>query len=159
AAGRAAALGVVASGCSRRVDGVGQYASGLSDVPDAKVAIHGTDGSEVDRVAGNAIADIQAFWTEQMPLVFGKPYKPVSGFYSVDPNGDRPAPCTTSPADIRGNAFYCPTRDIVAWDRVGLLPELQRKFGKFLVAMVLAHEWGHAIQHRTSMPSSRTIVI
>jgi predicted metalloprotease len=42
---------------------------------------------------------------------------------------------------------------------VGLFPDLQKRFGSFLIAMVLAHEWGHAIQHRTEMPSDRTIVI
>ena len=69
------------------------------------------------------------------------------------------APCTEDPSDIRGNAFYCPSRDIVAWDRKILLPRLQQRFGDFLVAMVLAHEWGHAIQKRTKLPSDRTIVV
>ncbi|HVQ96156.1 MAG TPA: neutral zinc metallopeptidase [Mycobacteriales bacterium] len=154
-----AALSVLASGCAQVVDGRGTYSSGLSDVPDAKVQIEGSDNSKVDKIAGNAIADIQAFWTQQMPAAFGKPYKPVSKFFSIDPGGSKSAPCTTSPSDIRGNAFYCPTQDIVAWDRVKLFPELEKQFGPFLIAMVLAHEWGHAIQRRTEMPSNRTIVV
>jgi predicted metalloprotease len=154
-----AGVGVLASGCSQLVVGAGSFSSGLTDVPDAKININGTDNGKIDKIAGNAIADVQAFWTQQLPANFGKQYKPVSAFFSVDPSGDKSAPCTNSPSDIRGNAFYCPTRDIVAWDRVGLFPDLQRKFGPFLIAMVLAHEWGHAIQHRTEMPSNRTIVI
>jgi predicted metalloprotease len=154
-----AALSVLASGCSQVVAGQGSYSSGLADVPDAKIQINGTDGGKVDKIAGNAIADIQAFWTQQMPVVFKKQYKPVTAFYSVDPGGDKSAPCTNSPSDIRGNAFYCPTQDIVAWDRVNLFPDLQKRFGPFLIAMVLAHEWGHAIQHRSEMPSTRTIVV
>jgi predicted metalloprotease len=154
-----AVLGMFATGCAQLVAGVGSYSSGLSDVPDAKVQINGATGGQIDRTAGNAISDIQAFWTEQMPAVFGKTYRPVSAFYSVDPSGDKSAPCTNSPSDIRGNAFYCPTQDIVAYDRVGLFPDLQKRFGSFLIAMVLAHEWGHAIQHRTEMPSNRTIVV
>ncbi|MEN3361919.1 MAG: hypothetical protein V7637_5901 [Mycobacteriales bacterium] len=157
--GALAALSALVGGCAQVIDGQGSYSSGLSDVPDAKIQINGTDNGQVDKIAGNAIADIQAFWTQQLPDVFNKQYKPVSAFFSVDPGGDKAAPCTNSPSDIRGNAFYCPTQDIVAWDRVNLFPELQRQFGPFLIAMVLAHEWGHAIQHRTQMPSTHTIVI
>jgi predicted metalloprotease len=154
-----AAVGVLLSGCARLVDGVGTYSSGLSNVPDASTKIRGTDNGPIDKTAGNAIDDIQRFWTQQMPQVFGKPYRPVSAFYSVDPGGDQPAPCTNSASDIRGNAFYCPTQDIVAWDRKVLFPDLAKRFGSFLIAMVLAHEWGHVIQHRTSLPSNRTIVL
>jgi predicted metalloprotease len=154
-----AAAGILASGCTQALNGAGRYSSGLSGVPDAKVQINGSDGGDIDKLAGNAIADLQAFWAQQMPQVFGKPYKPVSGFFSVDPNGDRPAPCTDTASDIRGNAFYCPSQDIIAWDRATLFPELEKRFGPFLIAMVLAHEWGHVIQHRTTMPSNRTIVV
>jgi len=154
-----AVLGMLISGCSQVIDGRGQYESGLSTVADAKVQISGTDNGDIDRIVGNAIADVQAFWTEQMPAAFGEPYKPVKGFFSVDPSGDKAAPCTNSPSDIRGNAFYCPNQDIVAWDRVGLFPDLKRKFGDFLIAMVIAHEWGHAIQHRTKLPGSKTIIV
>jgi predicted metalloprotease len=154
-----AVLAVLASGCAQEVPGLGRYSSGRTQVADAKVGIEGTDNGEIDRLAGNAISDIEKFWTEQMPEVFNERYDKVKGFYSVDPDGGRAAPCTDDASDIRGNAFYCPSRDIVAWDRKGLFPLLQKRFGDFLVAMVLAHEWGHAIQKRTRMPSSRTIVV
>jgi predicted metalloprotease len=153
------ASAVLASGCAVTVEGSGQYSSGLSDVPDAEVSINGTNGSQVDKIAGNAIVDIQAYWKQQMPAVFGKAYRPVTAFYSVDPSGSKLAPCTSSPSDIRGNAFYCPSQDIVAWDRKELFPDLDKRFGHYLIAMVLAHEWGHAIQHRTKLPSDRTIVL
>ncbi len=154
-----ATLAMLLSGCAQLVNGAGKYSTGQSNVPDAKVQIRGTDGGEIDRIAGNAIADIQAFWTAQMPKVFGKPYKPVSAFFSVDPDGNQSAPCTNSASDIRGNAFYCPTQDIVAWDRKVLFPDLAKRFGDFLIAMVLAHEWGHVIQHRSTLPSNRTVVL
>jgi predicted metalloprotease len=157
----AVAAGVVAvllSGCAQQIPGLGSYAT-TSGAPNAKVDIVGGTGHGVDVVAGNAISDIQKFWTEQMPRTFGEKYQPVKAFYSIDPDGSRAAPCTDSPADIRGNAFYCPSQDIVAWDRKGLFPELQQKFDPFLITMVLAHEWGHAIQKRTKLPSNRTIVV
>ncbi|MFL6130125.1 MAG: neutral zinc metallopeptidase [Mycobacteriales bacterium] len=154
-----AVLALLAAGCAQQVPGLGRYSSGRTQVADARITIHGTDHGQIDTLAGNAISDIEKFWTEQMPEVFSERYDRVKAFYSIDPDGSRAAPCTDNAADIRGNAFYCPARDIVAWDRNGLFPDLQKRFGDFLVAMVLAHEWGHAIQKRTRMPSNRTIVV
>lgn len=130
-------------------------------VPDAQVPIIGTDHSQGDRLAGNAISDIQAFWTEQMPKAFdGKKYQPVSGgFYSIDPaEHGQSLPCGATARDIGGNAFYCPSGDLVAWDRRQLLPTLVADYGTYTVALVLSHEWGHAIQKRAVARSERTIV-
>ncbi|HEX5495544.1 MAG TPA: neutral zinc metallopeptidase [Mycobacteriales bacterium] len=158
-----AVAGMGASACTETVPGVGSF-SPLKSSPDARIPIRGLPNGRptaVDRIAGNAISDIQHFWSTEMPAAFGKNYRPVSGgIYSVDPrdSGQR-VPCVDKPADILGNAFYCPTADAVAWDRVGLLPTLDKQFGPFPIAMVLAHELGHAIQSRTSEPGHRTIVI
>jgi hypothetical protein len=71
------------------------------------------------------------------------------GFFAVLPSsGDLP-PCAAAASDISGNAFYCADRDVVAWDAEQLLPELRDKFGDFVIPVVLAHEWGHAIQARS----------
>jgi predicted metalloprotease len=154
-----AAIAVLATGCAQEIPGLGTYSSGRGSVGDAKVTIENTDKGEIDRIAGNAVSDIQKFWTEEMPDSFKEKYEPVKAVYSIDPDGSVAAPCTDDASDIRGNAFYCPSQDIVAWDRKGLFPQLQSQFGDFLVAMVLAHEWGHAIQKRTKAPSNRTIVL
>jgi predicted metalloprotease len=154
----AGAVVVLLSGCTQEIPGLGRYAS-RRPVANAKINVNGSTGEGVDIVAGNAIADIQQYWTDQLPKVFGEKYEPVKAFYSIDPDGNRPAPCTDNASDIRGNAFYCPSRDIVAWDRKGLFPELQQRFDPFLITMVLAHEWGHVIQRRTKLPSNRTIVV
>jgi predicted metalloprotease len=50
--------------------------------------------------------------------------------------------------NVRGNAFYCKKSNFIAYDDVHLMPELARTFGTFSLALVLAHEWGHAIQDR-----------
>ncbi|MGZ5398233.1 MAG: neutral zinc metallopeptidase, partial [Mycobacterium sp.] len=52
--------------------------------------------------------------------------------------------------------FYCSTEDVVAWDAQQLLPELQDKFGPFTIAVVMAHEWGHAVQARSNF-TGRTV--
>lgn len=154
---------VTASGCTQTVAGSGRFDVPRQRVADAKVAIEGLPGGRptaVDTIAGNAIADIQRYWKAEFPAVFdGRRYAPPKGgFYSVDPDAAGAVPCVRSAADIRGNAFYCPSRDVVAWDRVQLLPQLEQRYGTFLVAMVLAHEWGHVIQAKSGVDPDRTIV-
>jgi predicted metalloprotease len=61
-------------------------------------------------------------------------------------------PCSPTDIDqVLFNAFYCPPDDAVSWDQEGLFPELASKYGDFTVAVVLAHEWGHAIQARAHL--------
>ena len=153
-----AVVAALATGCAQEIPGLGTYAARAA-APDAKLDVVNGTNVGVDIVAANAISDIQKYWSEQMPKVFGEKYEPVKKYYSIDPDGSTAAPCTDSPKEIRGNAFYCPSQDIVAWDRKVLFPELQQRFDPFLITMVLAHEWGHAIQKRTKLPSNRTIVV
>jgi predicted metalloprotease len=156
-----AVVGIVVAGCTQTVSGSPRFAgqAAAQDAPNAHVPIHGTDGSEVDHIAANAIADLQSYWTVQMPKVFGRTYRPVhGGFFSVDPRKGGRIPCAGNASEVRGNAFYCPTRDVVVWDRPGLLTALDKRFGRYTIALVLAHEWGHAIQARTTRPG-RTIVV
>ncbi|HEX3815827.1 MAG TPA: neutral zinc metallopeptidase [Mycobacteriales bacterium] len=155
---------LVLAGCGSGGGSAGDnlVSSTPSDAPDANVPIKGTDNGKVDKIAGDAISDIQGFWKMQMPKVFnGKAYQPVTGgFFSVDPSAsDSLPPCATSMAEIKGNAFYCPSKDVVVWDRTGLLQQMIQNFGKYAAAMILAHEWGHAIQARSQEPGSKTIVL
>lgn len=150
------------AGCGSHTSGGHPFHAKATDAPDANVPIHGTDNGKIDKIAGNAITDIQGFWTKEMPKVFKKQYEPVKGgFFSVDPSTDKTLPpCAQSMDDIKGNAFYCPSKDVVVWDRTGLLQQMTQNFGKYSAAMILAHEWGHAIQARSQMPSqTKTIVV
>ena len=121
------------------------------------ITITGDADSPVNKIAITAIADLQKYWTDEYPKLYGSEYKPVDGgFYAVIPaSGDLP-PCASDAADISGNAFYCGSKDVVAWDAENLLPELQAKFGDFVIPIVLAHEWGHAIQARSNF-TARTV--
>lgn len=108
------------------------------------------DASEpVNRIAAAAIDDLQSYWTTQFPALYGSEYEPVSGgFYAVVPSSGELPPCASSPGDIAGNAFYCPSEDVIAWDSEIFLPDLRERFGDFVIPVVMAHEWGHAIQAR-----------
>ena len=121
-----------------------------ADAP-ATDGIVGDASDPVNEIAAAAIEDLQSYWTEQFPAVYGTDYSPVSGgFYAVVPSSGELPPCASSPGDIAGNAFYCPGADVVAWDSEGLLPDLRERFGDFVIPVVMAHEWGHAIQARVN---------
>jgi predicted metalloprotease len=123
----------------------------------SNIEINGDASDPVNKLAIETIADLQDFWGKQFPDLYGKDYEPVKGgFYAVTPSsGDFP-PCAADASEISGNAFYCASKDVVAWDAEGLLPDLQSRFGDFVVPVVLAHEWGHAVQARSNF-TARTV--
>ncbi|WP_243417753.1 neutral zinc metallopeptidase [Actinomycetospora cinnamomea] len=115
--------------------------------------IEGTDGGEEDRLAAAVLRDLERFWGEAYPPLAGdRAFPPLQGYFSVDPRrggaGGRSVPCLPDVGDIEGTAFYCPSADVIAWDRAGLLPQLRRDFGDAAVVVVLSHEFGHAVQGR-----------
>jgi predicted metalloprotease len=129
--------------------------------PPPDIKIQGDDGGKVNRIAANAIVDIQTWWTKQYPEVYGSPYEAVDGgFFAIDRNTSVVGlPC--NPPDISvvmNNAFYCPPDDAIAWDQENLLPDLAAQFGDFTVAVVLAHEWGHAIQARADFDQPTVVM-
>ncbi|MDZ7674065.1 MAG: neutral zinc metallopeptidase [Acidimicrobiales bacterium] len=100
-----------------------------------------------------ALEDLDAFWSEQLPELYGVPFEPPAQLYPYGPDTE-PPPCGVRPldyADVAENALYCPQEDIIAWDRVALIPELQDEFGSLTVGVVMAHEYAHAIQSRAGV--------
>lgn len=116
----------------------------------ADIEIVGDADAPVNALAIRAIANLQDFWSEQFPQLYGEDYAPVAGgLYALTPDSRQGPECAASFDDVAGNAFYCKLDDSVAWDADGLLPDLQRKFGDFVIPVVLAHEWAHAMQQRS----------
>ena len=116
--------------------------------------VKNSDGGDIDRLAATVVTDVKQFWTEMFPTEFDKQFEDLEGgYYSVDTaDADSKAPpCARRASDVEGNAFYCPTEDVIAWDRAALLPVLKEKFGEAAVMFVLAHEMGHAVQRRTGL--------
>ena len=98
-----------------------------------------------------SVEDIQAFWKKQFPATFkGRRYEPIpaSQIFPYDTTTGFPGCGDATPRPYIKNARYCPLDDTVAYDIEGLFPEQYNDFGNFAVAMILAHEWGHAIQER-----------
>ena len=124
----------------------------------ADVEVIGDDGSKLNDVVRNAIADLQSWWESEYPDTYdGQEYEPVSGgFFAIDSSTSTVGlPCALKDIEsVLNNAYYCPPDDAVAWDQETLFPDLAKKYGDFTVAVVLAHEWGHAIQARAEVDES-----
>jgi predicted metalloprotease len=117
---------------------------------------------DVDALVDGAIDDVEAYWTETYPMLYRGPFEPLAGGYHEygpdTPEAELPrcGPTPISYGDIAGNAFYCPAEDLIAWDRVNLIPQLNETYGAFTVGIVFAHEFAHAIQARAHV-GGRTI--
>jgi predicted metalloprotease len=166
---RAVPLAVAAAmlaGCSAEVV-AGQASPGPGeplDVAPDDFPITGVSDTGIDQFARNALADLNAFWAQAYPEFFGAEFRPLeNGYYSVDSNaidegaypetgiGCEDSP--TSPESVAGNAFYDPSCDLIAYDR-SLLEELSTDYGRFLSPVVMAHEFGHAMQGRFGFAES-----
>jgi predicted metalloprotease len=125
--------------------------------PDASnITINGDASAPVNKLAMQAIADLEQYWGEQYPTLYNSDWEPISGGYFAVTSDSEAPPCTTDPQEVAGNAFYCSTEDVVAWDAELLFPDLQKKFGDFVIPVVMAHEWAHAVQARSSF-TARTV--
>ncbi len=105
------------------------------------------------KTARLAIADIQSYWAKTFPEVYGAKYTPIppNRIIAAHPGVTLPS-CQgqkLSYKDAVNNAFYCFKSNFVAYDDVKLFPDLFENFGAFSIALVFAHEWGHAIQDRS----------
>jgi len=154
-----ASVALVLTGCTSVVNGT----LGAHSVPDAHLPVKGVTNSSFDTFAQNALSDIEAFWRANYPKISGgKALPPIKGgYYSVDGRAVAVSGKATAPATqnaciaqendaIVDNAFYCRSDDSIAWDRspTHLLGKLSAKYGRLLVGLIFAHEFGHAISNR-----------
>lgn len=131
--------------------------SGLRPVPENPTRdVMGTDDGDMDELGRQAISDIEQFWEVNYDESFDGSFKPVTEVISWDANGfDDTEFCGDSTYGIV-NAGYCLDDHTIGWDRGELLPALDRAHGDMGVAMVLAHEYGHAIQYHSGMADDDT---
>jgi predicted metalloprotease len=113
----------------------------------------------LDDIVANALLDLDTYWTSVMPELYGQPWQPISGgfFPYTAASALPPCPGVSQYDDIAQNAFYCPAGDLVAWDDEALMPNLQRSYGDFTLAIVMAHEIGHSVQARVAFPATQTV--
>ncbi|SFD70453.1 Putative neutral zinc metallopeptidase [Actinopolyspora alba] len=170
----AVALCLLVTGCSRPIDGIPtandepevDTVAGLpaSDGPsgrkpgvtDAKLPVVGSTGGEIDTLAVDTVADVRQYWKTAYPDTFdGTAFRPIARLVSYDSRNTDRRVCGQRLAGL-ANAFYCPRSDTIAWDRGVLLPKLRSTFGQLAPVTVLAHEIGHAVQHRAGLVDDDT---
>ncbi len=70
------------------------------------------NSADGDRAVAAVLADLQDFWNEQLSAGGGSGLRaPAGGYVSMDSTATAGrALCISDPAQIAGNAFYCPQR-------------------------------------------------
>jgi predicted metalloprotease len=136
----------------------------LDQAPERDRPNRAAETKAYEEVQAAALADLQDFWAVELPAVYGIPYTPIP-----EENLVAAGPGTAIPScgeellsyeeHVADNAFWCIPDDYMAWDDAGFLPELFEQFGPFASAMVLAHEWGHAIQDQAGTSDQAPPVI
>lgn len=113
------------------------------------------DGRAVGHAGGQALAgaivsDLTEFWSQALPPITGRAFTPLrGGVIAVDSNAATgSAPCVAAPADIVGNAYYCPSDDGIVYDATTLIPVILHRSGIGGIITTFAHEFGHAVQAR-----------
>jgi predicted metalloprotease len=103
-----------------------------------------------DALVAGVLSDIGTFWADTLPTAFDTPFVPLTGGYvSIDSTAATGTSfCISSPDQISGNAYYCPTGDAIVYDSAGLVPVLIGHYGVAGLTAAFAHEFGHAIQDR-----------
>ena len=115
----------------------------------------GTDDSEIDELARQAVSDIEEYWEGAYSDTFDGEFIPVEALISWDANGFDGQFCD---ADTYGlvNAAFCYDDETIGWDRGELLPALRDANGEMGVTLVLAHEYGHAVQRKGGLTKRGT---
>jgi predicted metalloprotease len=154
-----AATTALLSGCATAISGTPT----LSSVANSTLTVHGDSGGSFNVEVRNAISDVIAFWQKNYgKIADGAKLPPLKGGLwavnglTVFQTGKPPASVeqesciAKQPKFVVDNAAYCPKDDSIIWDDNPnhLVPVLARTYGPALVAMVFAHEFGHAIQER-----------
>lgn len=121
--------------------------------PDAKPEsreVTGTDGGEVDKLAGQSVSDLEEFWKFAYPDTFDGELRPVDELFSWDSDNYRGRFCGESTEGLV-NAGFCEKDNTIGWDRGVLMPSLRKSYGDMAITMVLAHEYGHALQKQATL--------
>jgi predicted metalloprotease len=150
---------VLLSACSTVIDGHPT----VGNAPNANIEVTGESGGAFDTTVKNSISDIMDFWKVQYPKISGgKSLEPLKGgLFSVDglkvaqtKQVEGPAASEgciqKNPTFIVDNGAFCLLDDSIAWDRAPshLFAQLAQKYGPLMVALIFAHEVGHAISYR-----------
>jgi predicted metalloprotease len=111
-----------------------------------------------DEFVAVAFTDLERWWGEVYPEVYGAPFEPLAGgIFAGYPERETDLPGCGEPTTAYDDltqyvAFYCEFGDFVVYDdgdgEFSLLTPLAEEFGAAVLGVVLAHEYAHVIQQR-----------
>ncbi|MFN8068741.1 MAG: peptidase [Mycolicibacterium insubricum] len=172
-----AALTIVlsVSGCTERVDGqaVSVFAdpfkvagmpatdgpTGLRENPHPPPrTVEGTDHGQIDLIGAQSVSDIEQYWEYAFADLTTGTFSPVGTVYSWDARQYAGQFCTSDTYGLV-NAGFCRVDDSIGWDRGVLFPALRKTYGDMAITMVLAHEYGHAVQKQAQLVGRSTPVL
>ncbi len=117
--------------------------------------VRNDSGGPQDVLAGQAVSDIEAFWSDGYQPLKGQ-FRPVTTAVSWDATDyDGGTFCRFETYDLV-NAMYCWYDNTIGWDRGQLFPTLRNTFGDMAIPLVLSHEYGHAIQRMAGLADLNT---
>jgi predicted metalloprotease len=149
--GLAVVLLLLASGC--------EVVAGPQNGSSSGAPSTSAGNTSVNDLVRKSLKDVERFWSATYPAISnGRAFEPIKGGFHPYTRSTPPPPCGDQPAEYQPNAFYCPAGDFIAWDAETLIPQLQASFGSLLVGVVMAHEYGHAIQARLALTGQPTVV-
>ncbi|MFW2333397.1 neutral zinc metallopeptidase [Ilumatobacter sp.] len=139
------------------------------DIPiDAVVDVDpGKPPREYDAFVAVALTDIDQWWARVYPAVYGTEFVPLEGgIYAGYPQRQSPLPGCGQPVTDYEDlslfvAFYCEIGDFMVYDdsNEDVLAPLATEFGPAVMGVVLAHEYGHAVQARIGALDRRLATI
>lgn len=122
-----------------------------SNAPSPTGKVVNSDHGTIDTLSLLSLNDIEEYWKSAYGESLKGSFEPVAKFVSYNSNDpDSPIVCHSETFKLV-NAFYTPRCNLVAWDRGVFMPVAQRYFGDMSVTGVLAHEFGHALQHMAKL--------
>ncbi|KAA0099821.1 peptidase [Mycolicibacterium sp. P1-18] len=126
------------------------------DSPAPQGDVRGTDGGDADKLATLGVNDVAEFWEKNYADSFDGSFTPIRDLESYNSESpSSPEICGGETYD-NPNALFCPSDDLIAWDRGVLVPLGQQFFGDTSIAALLAHEYGHAIQDMARLADDDT---
>jgi predicted metalloprotease len=131
-------------------------ASGLrSDAEKPTRQVSGTDGGKDDEIAAQSVSDLEEYWKNAYSGTFNGTFTSIKELVSWDSNSYDGEFCGDSTSGLI-NAAFCEDDNTIGWDRGVLLPALRQANGDMAITMVLAHEYGHAIQKMAKLNKKGT---